>query len=65
MEFLDQLKSAASQEQNLDWANLCYYWENNEQLNKNSESESRIVFMGDSITEEWGRIYPEFFQVAV
>ncbi len=62
MDFLDQLKTAARQEQNLDWANLCYYWENNEQLNKNSESESRIVFMGDSITEEWGRIYPEFFQ---
>ena len=62
MEFLDQLKSAASQEQNLDWANLCYYWENNEQLNKNSQSEGRIVFMGDSITEEWGRLYPKFFQ---
>ena len=62
MEFLDQLKSAASQEQNLDWANLCYYWENNEKIKNNSESEGRIVFMGDSITEEWGRLYPEFFQ---
>ena len=62
MDFLDQLKSAASQEQNLDWANLCYYWENNEKLKDNSESEGRIVFMGDSITEEWGRLYPEFFQ---
>ena len=62
MKFLDQLKNAASQEQNLDWANLSYYWENNEQLNKNSQSEGRIVFMGDSITEEWGRLYPEFFQ---
>ena len=62
MEFLDQLKSAASKEQNLDWANLSYYWENNEQINKNSQSEGRIIFMGDSITEEWGRLYPEFFQ---
>ena len=62
MNFLDQLKSAANQEQNLDWANLCYYWKKNEQLTQAPEKEKRIIFMGDSITEEWGRLYPEFFQ---
>lgn len=62
MDFLNQLKDASSKDQNLDWANLCYYWEKNEQLGQIFEDNGRIVFMGDSITEEWGRLYPDFFQ---
>ena len=62
MDFLKQLKDASSKDQNLDWANLCYYWEKNEQLGQVSENNGRILFMGDSITEEWGRLYPDFFQ---
>ena len=31
MNFIDQLKNASLKEQHLDWANLSYYWEENEQ----------------------------------
>ena len=64
MDFLDHLKDISSKDQNLDWANLCYYWRENEQLSKLPDNKSRIVFMGDSITEEWGRLSPDFFQPA-
>ena len=62
MDFLDHLKIVSSKDQNLDWANLCYYWKDNELLCQLSENKSRVVFMGDSITEEWGRLSPDFFQ---
>ena len=62
MNFIDQLKNASLKEQHLDWANLSYYWEENEKLIKDSMRNDKVVFMGDSITEEWGRILPEFFQ---
>ena len=62
MNFIDQLKNASLKEQHLDWANLSYYWEENEKLIKASMRNDKVVFMGDSITEEWGRILPEFFQ---
>ena len=45
---------------NEDWANLNYYKEENLKLIREGTKES-IIFMGDSITEEWGRIMPEFF----
>ncbi len=45
---------------NEDWANLNYYKEENLKLVREGKKES-IIFMGDSITEEWGRILPEFF----
>ena len=64
MDFLDHLKVVSSKDQNLDWANLCYYWKENEELSLLSENKSRVVFMGDSITEEWGRLSPDFFQPA-
>ena len=62
MKFNDKLRDAASKDQNLDWANLSYYWEKNEQLAKTSIAEDLTIFMGDSITEEWGREYSDFFQ---
>ncbi len=62
VEFLDQLKNAASKDQTLDWANLSYYWEKNAQLTPILDGEERVVFMGDSITEEWARVYEDFFQ---
>ena len=61
MNFIKRLKQAAAKDQNLDWPNLSYYWEKNEDLLSQSKLKERIVFMGDSITEEWGRLYPEFF----
>tara|TARA_Y100000588_G_C14141282_1_gene876187 strand:+ start:495 stop:1160 length:666 start_codon:yes stop_codon:yes gene_type:complete len=60
--FIKKLKQAAAKDQHLDWANLSFYWEENEQLSYHPKSDGRVVFMGDSITEEWGRLYPEFFQ---
>tara|TARA_B100001142_G_C14149086_1_gene583763 strand:- start:205 stop:861 length:657 start_codon:yes stop_codon:yes gene_type:complete len=62
LKFNEKLKEAASKDQNLDWANLSYYWEKNEQLAKTSIAEDLTIFMGDSITEEWGREYSDFFQ---
>ena len=43
-----------------DWANLKKYQQENAELMLNKKSGS-IVFMGNSITEEWLRIRPEFF----
>ena len=62
VKFIDQLRNAASKDQSLDWANLSYYWEKNAQLTPILDGEERVVFMGDSITEEWGRVYADFFQ---
>ena len=65
MDFLDRLKNASSKEQHLDWANLSYYWQDNEKLIESSEEKDKIIFMGDSITEEWRILSPEFFQPSV
>ena len=62
MDFLNQLKNASLKEQHLDWANLSYYWEDNERLIETLGEKDKVIFMGDSITEEWGRLKPEFFQ---
>lgn len=45
-----------------DWANLNRYKAENSKLGLPAEDESRIVFMGNSITEGWLQIYPEFFK---
>lgn len=39
----------------LDWANLSRYAADNAKLAPMSGSEKRVVFMGDSITDAWGR----------
>lgn len=44
-----------------DWAALRYYQEANGQAQLNSPKENRVVFMGNSITEGWSRVDPEFF----
>ena len=44
-----------------DWANLNRYHSENEKLGKPLIHEDRIVFMGNSITESWSSIQPEFF----
>ena len=43
-----------------DWANLKKYQKNNEKLIKISEP-NRVVFMGNSITEGWKSLSPNFF----
>lgn len=44
-----------------DWANLTKYETQNKQLPSKQSGEKRIVLMGDSITEFWSQIQPEFF----
>lgn len=48
--------------QNDDWANLNRYKEENFKLGLPSENENRIVFMGNSITEGWPQLDPDFFK---
>ena len=57
----NDIRIVTAQAENSDWANLGYYEKRNRELGLPDENEKRIVFMGDSITEEWGNLYPEFF----
>ena len=47
---------------NQDWANLTKYKNQNFDLAVPQENEKRVVFMGDSITEGWSRLYPNYFK---
>ncbi len=44
-----------------DWANLKRYANDNEKLPSVSAGVQRIIFMGNSITESWGKIDSSFF----
>jgi len=44
-----------------DWANLNKYKKQNAKLGPPKENENRIVFFGNSITESWSELYPEYF----
>lgn len=44
-----------------DWPNLNKYQKENEILEKPVAGQKRIVFMGDSITEFWSTVDPDFF----
>ena len=44
-----------------DWANLNKYKKQNFKLGPPKISGNRIVFMGNSITEDWSSIYPQYF----
>ena len=45
-----------------DWPNLNRYRQANKQLGPPKEGERRVVFMGNSITEGWSNLYPQFFE---
>ena len=45
-----------------DWANLNRYKNENKDLGLPAPSETRVVFMGNSITEGWSHFRPEFFK---
>jgi len=45
-----------------DWPNLKYYRSKNLKLSSPSKNEKRVVFMGNSITEGWPTLQPEFFE---
>src|SRR5215475_7092575 len=40
-----------------DWANLNRYRADNAKIEPPAKGEERVVFMGDSITDAWGRTY--------
>ncbi|RXS93500.1 capsular biosynthesis protein [Silvibacterium dinghuense] len=44
-----------------DWANLGRYHDDNASLAPPAPGEQRVVFMGDSITDNWGRLAGKFF----
>jgi lysophospholipase L1-like esterase len=44
-----------------NWANIKYYQDANAKLELPVPGEDRIVFMGNSITELWGYVCPDFF----
>ena len=44
-----------------DWPNLGRYHDANAQVASPAKNEERVVFMGDSITDGWGRHYGTFF----
>jgi lysophospholipase L1-like esterase len=44
-----------------DWPNLARYHDDNARLSAPASEDSRVVFMGDSITDGWGRQYATFF----
>lgn len=46
-----------------DWANLKRYEKENARVEPPAANEERVVFMGNSITEGWVRLKPEFFKV--
>lgn len=45
-----------------DWANLGRYAAENAKVAPAAAGEERVVFMGDSITDAWGRRYGKFFE---
>ena len=45
----------------LDWPNLSRYQDENRSVGLPEKGKQRVVFMGDSITEEWSNLYPDYF----
>src|SRR5262249_6058673 len=56
-----QPKLQAAQDKLKDWPNLARYHDANTQVLTPVPDEERVVFMGDSITDGWGRKYGKFF----
>ncbi|MCW5910773.1 MAG: alpha/beta hydrolase fold domain-containing protein [Cyclobacteriaceae bacterium] len=49
-------------EPNMDWANLKRFENDNKKVLQPAASENRIVFMGNSITEGWSKLHPDFWK---
>jgi len=45
-----------------DWPNLARYHDDNAAIAPPTAGTARVVFMGDSITDNWGRRYGKFFE---
>jgi len=44
-----------------DWANVQQFAADNAKVGLPKAGESRVVFMGNSITQGWGEVHPDFF----
>lgn len=53
---------ANAQKNHNEWGNYKRYDKANKELSAPTKKEKRVVFMGNSITQEWVRIHPEFFK---
>src|SRR5215469_5612822 len=60
---VSQLQAQLQQAQDKlkDWPDLARYRDTNSQVLAPAPEEDRVVFMGDSITDSWGRKYGKFF----
>lgn len=60
---LSKLRSQLQRDQRIlqDWPDLARYRDENATLPQPGSDEKRVVFMGDSITDGWGRRYGKFF----
>lgn len=52
---------AAQQPAAQDWANLQRFRQANAELGAVRSGERRVVFMGNSITEQWSKVFPSMF----
>ena len=55
------LTAAIAQQNHNEWANYKRYEKANNELPVPNKKEKRVVFLGNSITEGWVNIHPEFF----
>ena len=62
---IDQTSQVAPKIENHDWAQLAFYKDENKKISRIEEKNKRVVFVGDSITEGWGNLFPTFFQIHV
>jgi len=58
----DTFRKAMEDQRRNDWANLARYKEDNATVGLPAKGESRVIFMGNSITDFWIRFSPEFFK---
>lgn len=60
-EQIEVWKKAEEERLKNDWANFTRYKADNERIGLPAPEEQRIVFMGNSITQGWIEVCPEFF----
>ena len=58
----EQLRKAKEEQLHNDWAEMKRYRDDDAKVGPPATGENRVVFMGDSITDGWIRLAPEFFQ---
>jgi len=59
---MNQKEEIETESENQDWPNLNRYKKENYDFNLDLNEGNRVIFMGDSITEGWSALYPDFFK---